>query len=95
MALEFEWDENKSKLNIQKHNITFEEAKTVFNDPFAITIDDPDHSIEEARFIDIGFSSNGRILVVWYTERNKKIRIIGCRKATKTERKHYGNYQYQ
>ena len=89
MGLKFEWDDNKANLNIRNHEITFEEAKTVFNDPFAITIDDPDHSDEEARFIDIGFSSNGRILVVWYTERGENIRIIGCRKATKAERKKY------
>ena len=53
MSLTFEWDENKSAKNEKKHGITFEEAKTVFNDPFAITIDDPDHSDGEYRFIDI------------------------------------------
>jgi uncharacterized DUF497 family protein len=66
--------------------VVFEEAKTVFNDPFSITIDDPDHSNDEERFIDIGISSKGRVLVVWYIERNENIRIIGCRKVTKTER---------
>lgn len=89
MSLVFEWDQNKSNKNEKKHGITFEEAKTVFNDRYAITIDDPDHSDDEYRYIDIGFSSEGRILVVWYTERNENIRIIGSRKAIRTERKAY------
>jgi uncharacterized DUF497 family protein len=89
MALKFEWDENKSKLNLKKHGVDFKEGKTVFNDPFAITIDDPDHSNLEERYIDIGMSSKGRILVVWYAERNDNIRIIGCRKATRFEREQY------
>jgi len=89
MSLVFEWDQNKSDKNEKKHGITFEEAKTVFNDRYAITIDDPDHSDDEYRYIDIGFSSEGRILVVWYTERNEHIRIIGSRKAIRTERKAY------
>ena len=89
MALAFEWDDEKSKSNFRKHRISFEEAKTVFNDPFAITIDDPDHSDEEERYIDIGISSKGRMFVLWYAERNENIRIIGCRKATKKERRAY------
>jgi len=89
MSLTFEWDEKKSERNERKHGISFSEAKTVFNDPYAITIDDPDHSDNEYRFIDIGYSSKGFIIVVWYTERNQKIRIIGCRKATISERKRY------
>jgi uncharacterized DUF497 family protein len=89
MSLVFEWDQSKSDKNEKKHGITFEEAKTVFNDRYAITIDDPDHSDDEYRYIDIGFSSEGRILVVWYTERNENIRIIGSRKAIRTERKAY------
>jgi len=89
MALTFVWDEEKSKRNVRKHGVTFEEAKTVFNDPFAITITDPDHSREEERFLDIGLSSRERLLVVWYTEREEKIRIIGCRRATPFERKTY------
>ena len=86
MTLTFEWDEAKSKRNFIKHGVVFQEAKSVFNDPFSITIDDPDHSNDEERFIDIGISSKGRVLVVWYTERDENIRIIGCRKATKKER---------
>ena len=89
VALLFQWNEKKSNSNYRKHGITFEEAKTIFNDPFAITIPDPDHSISEQRYIDLGFSINNRLLVVWYTERNNCIRIIGSRKATNSERKEY------
>jgi len=89
MVLTFEWNENKSKRNLKKHGVDFEEAKTIFNDPFALTIDDPDHSVVEARYFDIGLSSKGRMLVVWYTERNDNIRIIGCRKAIRSERRMY------
>ncbi len=91
MALLFQRDEKKSNSNYRKHGITFEEAKTVFNDPFAITITDPDHSISEERYIDLGFSINNRLLVVWYTEQNNFIRIIGSRKATNIERKEYAD----
>lgn len=87
--LDFEWDERKARANLKKHKITFEEAKTVFADPFAITIDDPKHSIDERRFVDTGASADGKILVVSYTERERKIRFISCRKATRTERKIY------
>lgn len=89
MTLTFEWDEYKSKRNFRKHEVTFEEGKTVFNDVFSVTIVDPDHSGDEERYLDIGLSSKGRVLVVWYTERNENIRIIGCRKATRSERKTY------
>lgn len=87
--LDFEWDEDKADANLKKHKISFEEAKTVFADPFAITIDDPKHSIDECRFIDIGITAHGRVVVVSYTERERKIRLISCRKATKNERKIY------
>jgi uncharacterized DUF497 family protein len=89
MDLNFEWDEDKAAANLKKHKISFEEAKTVFADPFAITIDDPKHSLEEYRFIDTGMSADGKVLVVSYTEREQKIRLISCRKATKTEHKIY------
>ena len=88
MGMEFEWDERKAAGNLKKHKVSFDEARTVFSDPFSITIDDPEHSADEFRFIDIGSSSYGTILVVSYTERNK-IRLISARKATKTERKTY------
>ena len=89
MALHFEWDENKATANYQKHGISFDEAKTVFNDPFSITIADPKHSLNEERYIDIGLSVRVRVLVVVYTERESKIRIISCRQATTRERKTY------
>ena len=87
--LTFEWDEEKSKANLRKHEVSFEEAKTVFNDSLSITIPDSQHSVDEYRYIDIGRSSKGRILVVVYTERGSNIRIISCRKATGSERRVY------
>lgn len=69
MKLNFEWDEEKAKTNLKKHRISFEEATTVFIDPFSMTIPDPDHSIDEQRYIDIGTSGNDRVLAVGYTER--------------------------
>jgi len=91
MDLVFEWDEEKAKRNEVKHGVTFDEAKTIFNDPFAMTISDPNHSDEEERWLDIGLSAGGRILVVWYTERSERIRIIGSRKATKSEERAYAH----
>ena len=89
MPLHFEWDGEKTKANLKKHRVSFEEAATVFGGPFSMTISDPDHSAEEQRYIDIGTSDKGRILVVVYTERGTTIRIISCRKATPTERRRY------
>jgi uncharacterized protein len=89
MKLTFEWDVQKAQENLSKHKVSFDEAKTVFFDPLAITILDPDHSVNEERFIDIGSSAYGQILVVVYTERGSKIRLISCRKATSFERKKY------
>jgi uncharacterized DUF497 family protein len=90
VATNFEWDESKALKNERKHKVAFEEAKTVFDDPLSLTIPDPDHSESEDRFVDIGKSSRGRILVVVYTERGESIRIISSRKANKRERKQYG-----
>jgi len=89
LPLTFEWDESKANENLKKHGVSFDEAKTVFNDPFSVTIDDPDHSIEENRYVDIGLSSKSRLIVVSYIERNGRIRIISSRKATRRERKDY------
>ncbi len=85
----YEWDEKKAKENLRKHKVSFEEAETVFDDPLSITVADPDHSTDEERWIDIGTSKKKQILVVVYTEREKKIRIISARKATRAERKKY------
>jgi len=89
MELTFEWDEEKAEANLRKHGVSFEEAKTVFNDPLAITIPDPGHSINEDRHVDIGASWRGRVLIIVYTERGSSIRIISCRRATKSEREVY------
>ena len=89
--LRFEWDENKNVLNQAKHKVSFEEARTVFFDPHALVIDDPDHSTTEERFIILGYSRSLRLLVVahCYRETASVIRIISARKATKHEAKDY------
>lgn len=94
MRLEFEWDETKAKANFKKHKVNFEEGKTIFNDPFLFTFPDDKHSANEERYINIGISANGRILILTHTERQGKIRIINCRKATTRERRFYeeGNF---
>lgn len=89
MALNFEWDEDKARANLEKHKVGFDEATTVFRDPFSTAVPDPDHSVNEQRYIDIGSSERGRVLVVVYTERGTNTRIISCRKATPTERRLY------
>ena len=90
----FEWDEEKAKSNLQKHKVSFEEAETVFDDQFLITFHDEFHSIEEERFISIGYSNINRILLVVHTEHSETdeeiiVRIISCRKATTLEREIY------
>ncbi len=85
----FEWDEDKARANLHKHQVSFEEAKTVFGDPLAITISDPGHSQDEDRYNDIGRSVGDRLLVVSYTERGLAIRLISCRRATQAERRIY------
>jgi len=89
--IRFEWDENKNRVNQDKHKISFEEAKTVFNDWEALVINDPEHSDEEERFIILGLSRTSNLLVVChcYRETETVIRIISARKATKTESKYY------
>ena len=87
--LYFEWDSKKESRNIKKHGISFKEAATVFSDNLADTFYDPDHSEKEDRYILIGVSEAGIILIVAFTERNDIIRIISARKATKKERRYY------
>jgi uncharacterized DUF497 family protein len=89
MALQFEWDTAKAKSNSEKHGVSFEEAATVFGDAMSLTINDPDHSQTEDRFITIGSSHTGKILVVVHTERGDNIRIISARRASRKERKTY------
>ena len=85
------WDDNKNRENVRKHNVSFEEAGTVFYDPNGKLIDDPDHSDEEDRFIILGLSKMLLLLVVChcYRENDEVIRIISARKATKKEAKYY------
>lgn len=87
--MEFEWDPEKAKKNLKRHKVSFEEVITVFYDPLSATFDDPDHSVDEERFITIGYSSHGRLLVISHTERGKTIRIISARHATAHERKRH------
>jgi uncharacterized DUF497 family protein len=89
LSLTFEWDGKKADENLRKHGVSFEEAKTVFNDPFSVTICDPDHSSDEQRYVDIGLSLKGRLIVVSYCERGETIRLISSRKATRKERRYY------
>jgi uncharacterized DUF497 family protein len=89
MALEFEWDPGKAAYNQKEHGVSFDEATTVFQDTLSITIGDPEHSESENRFVDIGMSHREQLLVVSYTEREDRIRIISARPATRAERKSY------
>ena len=86
----FEWDGEKERANIEKHGVAFAEASTVFGDPLEITLSDPDHSIGEYRFLSVGVSVAGRVLVVSYAERSPdRIRIISARAASQRERRQY------
>lgn len=88
VGLTFEWDENKETVNRVKHGVSFQEACEAFLDPFNLTIPDPDHSVEEERFILLGFGA-GKLLVVNFTERGDAIRIISSRKASAKESRVY------
>jgi uncharacterized DUF497 family protein len=85
----FEWDPVKARQNRRKHRVLFQEAATVFGDPLAVTYPDPDHSLSEQRFITVGMSNAGRILIVAHADRDESIRIISARKTTRREREHY------
>lgn len=87
--MKFEWDREKAKKNFKKHRVSFDEAITVFYDPLSTTFNDPDHSVDEKRFVTIGCSSRSRLLVVSHTERGKTLRIISARRATAHERKRH------
>lgn len=84
--MEFDWDDDKAIQNIIKHNITFKEASTIFCDPLAVTYADPDHSVDEYRFISIGFSNYGRLIIVAHTDRENLMRIITAREVTLRKR---------
>jgi uncharacterized DUF497 family protein len=87
--MEFEWDESKAAANLSKHSVSFEEAKTVFDNVLAVIFDDEAHSVGEKREIIIGYSRNNRLLLISFTERPYAIRIISARLATPRERKDY------
>jgi uncharacterized DUF497 family protein len=87
--MEFEWNPDKAGLNVEKHGVSFQEAATVFNDPLSVTFPDPDHSIGENRYVIIGVSRVGQLLVVAHTDRGEKVRIISARRATRQERRFY------
>ena len=89
MPLNFQWDENKARTNLAKHGVGFAEAATVFGDPLSLTIPDPAHSQNEDRFVILGTSHNGKLLVVVHTERGESIRFISARRASRQERKKY------
>jgi len=89
--MKFEWDPRKNNTNLIKHGINFEEAISVFNDVYAIIINDRFHSTEEYREIILGKSKNNHLLYVVFVEKTNSIRIISARKLTSSERKRYEN----
>lgn len=89
MGIVFEWDSNKAKTNVLKHNVSFEEATTVFGDSRSLTIENVSHSLYEKRYVTLGRSFNNRLLVVVHTQRGERIRIISARRASRKERKQY------
>ena len=93
MSARFTWNIAKDRANQRKHGVSFEEALTVFADGLAVIHDDPDHSAEERREIIVGHSNAGRLLLVSFTERDRAIRLISARKATRGEHEDYQKVQ--
>jgi hypothetical protein len=89
VAYESEWQREKADANLRKHGVSFAEASTVFADPLSVLIPDPDHSAEEQRYLVLGLSNRRRLLVVAFTERLPRTRLISARPATGRERKQY------
>ncbi len=89
MGYLFEWDTEKATANTKKHGVTFDEASTVFGDPLAILIPDPDHSVAEQRYLLLGMSDRRRLLVVAHAERPPRTRLISARRAAPKERRTY------
>ena len=85
----FEWDTDKAAANLLKHGVSFDEARTTFDDPLYVDFYDPDHSINEHRYVIIGGSQQGRLLLVSYTERGEIVRLISAREVTRAERETY------
>ena len=89
MTPEFEWDAQKAEENLKNHGVAFDEALTVFADPLANIFEDPDHSDDERRELIIGQSTDQRLLIVCFTDRGRRIRIISARQVTTRERRDY------
>jgi uncharacterized DUF497 family protein len=87
--MEFEWDKDKAASNFKKHKVSFDEAATIFGDTLSSTFADPEHSLDEDRYITIGLSDRGRVLIVSHTDRPGRVRIISARVATRREREAY------
>jgi uncharacterized DUF497 family protein len=87
--MKFTWDRRKNRANLEKHGVFFDEATTVFADPLAASIPDPDHSEGEERFVTMGYSARNRLIVVCHTEEGDTVRIISAREANSHERKKY------
>ena len=89
MGYVFDWNTEKAQSNVRKHGVSFDEASTVFGDSFAFLIMDPDHSLEEERYLLLGMSIHQKLLVVAFAERSSLTRIISARRANRIERKKY------
>ena len=87
--MQFEWDPATAAANLKRHRVSFHEAATVLEDPLSTTFADEVHSEGEARFLTIGASTRGHVLVVAHTERNDTVRVISARRATRREREFY------
>jgi uncharacterized DUF497 family protein len=93
-VIRIEWSARKNRSNVAKHNVDFTEAATLFDDPAHVSINDPDHSFSENRYISIGPSANRRLIIMAHTFENDKIRIITPRKPTRSERKKYEDGEF-
>jgi hypothetical protein len=87
--MNFEWDQRKAESNLRKHGVSFHEGASALADPLSITYHDPDHSVSEQRFVTVGLSQAGRVLMVAHTDREDNVRIISARRTTKREQRHY------
>ena len=87
--MKFDWDQRKANSNLRKHGVSFHEGASVLADPLSITYHDPDHSLTEHRFITVGLSRGGWVLMVAHTDRGDTVRIISARRTTRQERRHY------
>jgi uncharacterized DUF497 family protein len=95
MGSTFEWDRVKESLNRAKHGVSFSEALTVLSHSWSVTVDDPDRSIDEERFVTIGLSSRGRLLVVVHAERGQNHRLISARRADREEVEAYVRMRFR